>query len=655
MVPFDNRDEVTEFDPGKHPRAPKGSPTGGQFIGGQTGEEPITHPEPTDPNEEAKAHFASLEKRGSAPESVRYDPERYMNLSQVMVKNESEAGLKWEYEKEYLKYAQSAIPDAFSNQADFNEQYRKAPLQYLDNDRLAKASYTSFDPLHPPTLEEVRKQIGHRRDVSKIKESILSGTVTPPIFTERDGKLRILAGNSRLGVSLAMGLKIPVKVINVDQRVPTLPEGQLPERGGDKPGGMESEAGLAVHGQVKGVKEHEQPFVANVTLGKSFVEPDSKKTIDYEGKSFKILAFPNLPEASSTWKNATDYDVLNEHDNAIRLYTDGGHGPLNRSLRGVEAGVADKEFSFKKIKDQIEGLDSLYDKPSAAFRDDLVTFRGFNSKAWQQVTKDAKIGSILVDEGYVSSSTKMSVAKGFMDYGGGGLAEILVPKGARAISTLNSTFPNEAEVLIDRSSRFEILKLEKSGTDKFGNKVAGRIRLLWLPPESGTQKTMIDYDSLANRFKTGSSKSTMKPPVMKPSTIPIGGSGSVKTSTVKFGGGKTLAAQGYPGWKSVKIDGKKVGMATYSVGKGAMLKMKSGKEHYFDNMPKMKSILEKAWKSGFNWDAQPEDMPPVILNDARPDTTPWIDLTEVQPETGGRWNEYFGWDEDEFYFEDPDA
>lgn len=177
------------FEEEKHARRSKGDPRGGQFA-------------PKAINED-----------------VRYQASQLKKHPLDLMKDEVGDALKWEYEREYLRYGQGAMPGAFRDWADFEQRYHATPMTYLTNDEYDNLEYTSINMERLPTMKEVRRFIGGRRDVDRIRNTMLEGITTPPIVMRRGERLRLLGGQTRIFVGFANGIRLPVKVIDVTEKV----------------------------------------------------------------------------------------------------------------------------------------------------------------------------------------------------------------------------------------------------------------------------------------------------------------------------------------------------------------------------------------------------------------------------------------------------
>src|SRR5262245_24800947 len=149
------------------------------------------------------------------PLDYKFKAEELTPLPQTSMADESDAGLKWEYEVEYIKYGGRQWGPGINSQEDFNKRYKAAPLTYLTDDQYNTLGYTTINMNNLPTHNDVHKMIGHRRDPKAIRERMFTGITTPPIVLRKNGKLRLMAGQSRIFTGFGAGFRVPVKVLDV--------------------------------------------------------------------------------------------------------------------------------------------------------------------------------------------------------------------------------------------------------------------------------------------------------------------------------------------------------------------------------------------------------------------------------------------------------
>lgn len=194
-------DEVTgdAWEEGKHPRAANGQFGSGGGSSGKTGE-------------------AGGSKSGTAPTG----PSGLSNHSTEKMREYTPKELDWEFKTEYGKYSKSFAPNAFKSREDFQAKYDATPLTHLDQTQLdnltntmglkgmAEGKYTKEQK-----LAYADELMGYRRDVKRIADELENGKTAPPIILKKDDQLRLMAGNTRLMTGAALGLNVPVKIIDV--------------------------------------------------------------------------------------------------------------------------------------------------------------------------------------------------------------------------------------------------------------------------------------------------------------------------------------------------------------------------------------------------------------------------------------------------------
>ena len=175
-------------------------------------------------------------------------------------------------------------------------------------------------------------------------------------------------------------------------------------------------------------------------------------------------------------------DLDSSEISAIEYYTADGYADMNSILRNynewvevTRANLRDEAVEFEGLEDEEEieqYIDyQMQEKESIAeeYIDELANaFRGFETKAnmktyrglaknyMDEIRDGLKVGDVLEDKGYVSTSTDIETAERFGEY----VMEVLIPKGSRASSVdhLTST-SGESEVLIDAGAKFEVTEI----------------------------------------------------------------------------------------------------------------------------------------------------------------------------------------------------
>lgn len=144
---------------------------------------------------------------------------------------------------------------------------------------------------------------------------------------------------------------------------------------------------------------------------------------------------------------------------ALYNYQGSGYARYNNYLRGLGF----KPEKLDEIQRNVKWLDDLF-ASAPALKEDVLVFRGVSSyDAVEKMIADG-IGSVVTDQGFVSTSLLKSVAAD--EFGGGAILEITARSGAKVVP-LNSfmTRPTalgkvEAEVLLNRGSKFKITDIK---------------------------------------------------------------------------------------------------------------------------------------------------------------------------------------------------
>lgn len=132
---------------------------------------------------------------------------------------------------------------------------------------------------------------------------------------------------------------------------------------------------------------------------------------------------------------------------AVKSYTASGYGPINEALRN-STGVHSLE-----IANQVKRLDSAIAKQKP-FAQPVILSRKTSLPQW---TNNAKVGSVIQDNGFLSSSTNGGTWSGSVRL------KALIPAGAKGLWVDDmSSNSGEAEVILPRGSQFHILKREET-------------------------------------------------------------------------------------------------------------------------------------------------------------------------------------------------
>lgn len=175
-------------------------------------------------------------------------------------------------------------------------------------------------------------------------------------------------------------------------------------------------------------------------------------------------------------------DLDSSEISAIEHYTGDGYADMNSILRNynewvevTRANLRDEAVEYEGLEDEDDIEDYIdrmieekeseasyhIDELADAFRGfetkaNMKTYRGLAKNYMDEIRDNLRVGDVLEDKGYVSTSTDIDVAERFGHY----VMEVLIPKGSRASSVdhLTST-SGESEVLIDAGAKFEVAEI----------------------------------------------------------------------------------------------------------------------------------------------------------------------------------------------------
>lgn len=174
-----------------------------------------------------------------------------------------------------------------------------------------------------------------------------------------------------------------------------------------------------------------------------------------------------------------DYD----QDEALEWYSQDGFGAINGSLRH-------KQPADERTENAVRLMDKAFAE-AAPIERPISVWRGAGHLGLGSTPLEP--GSVIADNGYVSTSVNKLAASNF-DWHGGYLVHIAVPAGTRALTPWGL---EESEVILPRGSRFKVSKVgpEIPGPpDAFGMPSGIKVREVeaeLLPPENvgGVRKT----------------------------------------------------------------------------------------------------------------------------------------------------------------------
>lgn len=164
-------------------------------------------------------------------------------------------------------------------------------------------------------------------------------------------------------------------------------------------------------------------------------------------KELKAAAYEKAQAEAKQHKVVTESEELGaDIQTSIKHYTNGSYGDLNRKLRsGQPMSAAQATLAAN--------LDAAIRK--SKIMEDTTVYRGV-AKPAEFFGSDVTIGTVIVDNGFISTSKNTATANGFSS--GGLVAKIRLPKGSSAmdVSPL-SLHSKEKEVLLPRGSMFKIV------------------------------------------------------------------------------------------------------------------------------------------------------------------------------------------------------
>jgi hypothetical protein len=179
---------------------------------------------------------------------------------------------------------------------------------------------------------------------------------------------------------------------------------------------------------------------------------------------------PKPPQPDDAWENyASEYVLATKLTDlhgetlakanatekaALKAYTGHQSGEINAQLRHPRG------LGKEAIEKKIVALDSLFDK-AAPFKEDAVIWRGVGGKTKEEY-KAAEPGDIIRDNGFGSTSTKESFARGWSNL----VLKIHWPKGAKALwAKPGSAHSSEDEVLLPRGVAMKVLGKRVEGAN----------------------------------------------------------------------------------------------------------------------------------------------------------------------------------------------
>ena len=173
--------------------------------------------------------------------------------------------------------------------------------------------------------------------------------------------------------------------------------------------------------------------------------------------------FPVLPSTNEPTPDLTDLidEARPEEKDALLKYCSLEAWDMNSYLRKGQSWTGPEWFEGQ-LKKHVAALDSLMSK--SVVNQNLTVFRGLKFYDSEQFDSflDGLKNDILVDDGFVSTSTLKDISQGFMEGEKSALMVIEVPKGSHALWVPGlGAGKDERELILPRSSRFKVLDITK--------------------------------------------------------------------------------------------------------------------------------------------------------------------------------------------------
>ena len=186
---------------------------------------------------------------------------------------------------------------------------------------------------------------------------------------------------------------------------------------------------------------------------------DDVKKDDKPKSNEKDTSDDNFSQSEKTWLQAIDIDKKY----ALKYYSDDGYKDINAQLRNGKI----SKFSEKIINT----IDSLMEntKKDMVLKTNPKLYRGAEIPEITKALEAGKdiTGFVFKENGYVSTSTDVKIAKDFVYSNKTAIFVINVPKGTEAIDMKKiSRYKDENEILLGRGKKFKISKVEYSDKDK---------------------------------------------------------------------------------------------------------------------------------------------------------------------------------------------
>jgi hypothetical protein len=228
---------------------------------------------------------------------------------------------------------------------------------------------------------------------------------------------------------------------------------------------------------------------------------DLATLVGWEGRKGGNLVTPHESfhaDNAKRYANYWNFDTKIPENEALVSYAGSGHLLANRFLRYGEerfkehyselyTGLPASELEMStpvdwapllgETKSTAEALTNAIDKaPVLSETSEIAVWRGVKGEKLH----DLKVGDVLRDDGFVSTSLDMQTAAHFAD---GGMVRIEIPPGVRAMYLGSGENPRQAreyEVLLQRGARFEVTSLGKT---RDGSYWAANLRYIGSDPK----------------------------------------------------------------------------------------------------------------------------------------------------------------------------
>jgi hypothetical protein len=214
--------------------------------------------------------------------------------------------------------------------------------------------------------------------------------------------------------------------------------------------------------------------ITNDTVAYSFKLGGEVQSVEKPISEFKSFSDGYFSKFSEIPRIKHTNDLINDEEkkNAFARYTGGSYENINKKLLGK---LTDADLPLnerEEVNSYISQMDGVMKQ--AAFPEETIVYSGLGKRASAFLDemcppKTCGEGNEFELKGFTSTSIDKKVTEMF---GSGIILEIKVPVGAKALSLEPiSTFPHEKEVLLNRGSKFKVMKSEMIGEGKEKHRV----------------------------------------------------------------------------------------------------------------------------------------------------------------------------------------